>query len=118
MAFERGRIVDGRDGAVLFAVATRPVGHCARLRGLVGRRTLGPDEAWWFKRCAAIHTLGMRFAIDVVHLDAAGRVVRVHSRLKPARWSAAINGRHVVELAAGGAARLAIHLGQVLRFRT
>lgn len=116
MAYEHGRIVDGRDGAVLFAAATQPIGYFARLKGLLGRTGLGVDEAWWFARCSAIHTIGMRFALDIVHLDGAGRVVRVHHCVKPVRLAAARGSRHIVELAAGSAERTGIRTGQVLRF--
>lgn len=118
MAYEFGQIVDGSDGAVLFTLATRPMGFFARLRGLLGHRDLNMNEAWWFGRCSAVHTLGMRFVIDVVHLDADGRVVRVDTAVKPGRWSVVAGGCHAVELAAGAAGRAAIHTGQVLRFRT
>lgn len=41
----------------------------SRLRGLIGRASLGKDEGLWMARCWAIHTIGMRFPIDVIFLD-------------------------------------------------
>ncbi len=41
----------------------------ARMRGLLGRKSLGPDTAMVIDPCSSIHTLGMRFAIDVLFLD-------------------------------------------------
>lgn len=115
--FERGRIVDTA-GRVLFPAATRPLGYWARLRGLIGRAALTDDEAWWFTRCSAVHSLGMCVPIDVVHMDAGGRVLRIRAALRPARFSIAWHGRQVMELAAGAAARLGLQAGQSLRFET
>lgn len=116
MAFERGRVFDIDAGTVLFAAATRPIGYFARLRGLIGRCAPDLHEAWWFTHCAAVHTLGMRFAIDIVHLDGAGRVLRIRPEVKPARLSAAAKGRQVMELTAGAAAYKGLRTGQTLRF--
>lgn len=113
--FEYGKIFDDA-GRALFPAATRPVGYWARLRGLIGRTALADDEAWWFTRCSAVHTLGMRIPIDVVHLDATGRVLRIRTALRPAGFSVARRGRQVVEVAAGAAARAGLQPGQTLRF--
>lgn len=116
MGFEQGQIVDA-NGATVFASAVCPRGYFPRLRGLIGRAPLGDQQAWWFDHCSSIHTFGMRHAIDVVHLDAAGRVLRVRKAVKPLAMSAARRGRVVVELGAGMAARAGIHPGQTLYFK-
>ena len=72
----------------------------ARLRGLIGRREPRP---LLLVPAAAIHTWGMRFAIDAVFLDAELRVVKVVRRLPPRRFAAARGARAVLELPAGGA---------------
>lgn len=57
--------------------------------------------------CSAIHTLGMRFPIDVAFLDASGRVVRIHRNVPPNRLLVR-GGRGAamaLELAAGAAER-------------
>lgn len=45
----------------------------ARLRGLLGRR--GYEGALFLPRTRAVHSVGMRFAIDVAFLDPEMRVV-------------------------------------------
>ena len=57
----------------------------ARLRGLLGRRSLPAGEGLLIVRCGSIHTVGMRFAIDVVFLDRAWQVCRVHRDVRPGR---------------------------------
>jgi len=55
------------------------------------------------RNCNAIHTVGMTFAIDVVFIDKADRVVRVAKDVPPGRlcvwggWRAA----HAIESEAG-----------------
>lgn len=72
----------------------------ARLRGLLGRREPRP---LLLVPAAAVHTCGMRFAIDVVFLDARLVVVKVVPALPPWRFAAARGARAVLELPAGEA---------------
>ena len=57
----------------------------SRLIGFLGRRSLEEDEGLWIRPCRSIHTVGMRFPIDVVFLDAKNRVVKTVSGLAPFR---------------------------------
>lgn len=92
-----------RDGAVWITRVERATALFDRLRGLLGRDALGPDAALLIDPCGDIHTLGMRFAIDLVFLDRAWRVVRVVRNVRPGRfivwggWRA----RRVLETEAG-----------------
>lgn len=58
----------------------------ARMRGLLGRCGLPAGEALLLAPCNAIHTLGMRFAIDVRFYDRCGRLVREVLGVQPGRW--------------------------------
>lgn len=60
-------------------------GFWGRARGLLGRRELPAAHGLLLQPCSALHTLGMRFALDVLFLDAQGRVVRVCRRVPPHR---------------------------------
>ena len=55
-----------RDGEVL-ANAEVADTYCERLRGLLGRT--GYEGAFVLPRTRSVHSLGMRFAIDVAFLD-------------------------------------------------
>ncbi len=61
-------------------------GFFERMRGLLGRDGLPEGEVYVFPRCNAIHTVGMRFAIEVVFLDAEGCVLAMHPNVHPGRW--------------------------------
>ncbi len=58
----------------------------ARMWGLLGRRSLPAGEALLLRPCNAIHTLGMRFAIDAHFYDRQGRRVRTVAAIAPGRW--------------------------------
>lgn len=58
-----------------------------RLKGLLGRLRLTPDDGIWLVPSCGIHTIGMLFAIDVVYLDGANRVIHLVEHLGPCRIS-------------------------------
>jgi uncharacterized membrane protein (UPF0127 family) len=53
--------------------------------------------------CRSIHTFGMRFALDLIWLDRAGRVVRVDTAVAPRRLRTCLRARSVLEVRAGSA---------------
>jgi uncharacterized membrane protein (UPF0127 family) len=64
------------------------------LRGLLGQVRMRSDEAVWIVPSRGIHTIGLRFAIDVIYLDAQLRVVHLMEnlgplRIAPIRWQCA-----------------------------
>jgi uncharacterized membrane protein (UPF0127 family) len=58
-----------------------------RLKGLLGRIALKPDDGIWLAPSCGIHTIGMLFAIDLIYLDAANRVIHLVEHLGPFRIS-------------------------------
>jgi len=93
----------------------RADGFGRRLIGWIGRRQARSDEGLWLVPCRAVHTVGMRFPIDVVFMDRQGRAVRIETAVAPwrCRWH---RGAHsALELAAGGAAALGLAVGNVVR---
>jgi uncharacterized protein len=90
------------DGSVACARCAVADSFVARLRGLLGRRGLDPDEGLLIRPAGSVHMFFMRFAIDVVFLDAGGRVVRVVSGLRPGRIVVCRRAATAVEVRAGG----------------
>ena len=87
----------------------------ARLRGLLGRDGLPEGAALVIDPCNSVHTLFMRFAIDVAFLDAGGGVVALVRGLRP--WRATRihpSARRTVELPAGALERSGVREGDVL----
>jgi uncharacterized protein len=58
-----------------------------RLKGLLGRVRLKPDDGIWLSPSRGIHTIGMLFAIDVIYLDSANRVIHLVEHMGPFRIS-------------------------------
>jgi uncharacterized membrane protein (UPF0127 family) len=75
----------------------------ARMRGLLGRSSLDPDEGMLFPHTGSIHMFFMRFSIDAVFCDRDLRVVKVVRGLPPWRTAAARGAKVVIELADGAA---------------
>ena len=99
------RIVNESRGAVLATRATLADTFWSRFRGLLGRSELAAGEGLVIEPCGAVHMLGMSFALDVVHLDRSGTVLRVVPELRPNRLGPLVWRSHtVLELPAGTAA--------------
>ena len=56
-----------------------------RLKGLIGTKSLAPDEGLLIERCTCIHTFFMRYPIDATFLDRENRVVKVVRGIRPWR---------------------------------
>jgi uncharacterized membrane protein (UPF0127 family) len=96
------RISNATTGAQLATNARLATSHWARLAGLLGRGSLDEGEALIIRPCTSVHTMFMRFTIDVVFIDDKGAVVKAVERLRPFRASLGGKGaRAAVELPAG-----------------
>jgi uncharacterized membrane protein (UPF0127 family) len=49
----------------------------ARLKGLIGKISLGLDEGLWIVPSRGIHTVGVLFPLDLVYLDENHKVIHV-----------------------------------------
>src|ERR1022692_5280021 len=63
--------------------------HWSRLRGLLGASAddFRNGRGLWIRPCRGVHTLAMRFPIDVVYLDRDGTVVHLERNLRPWRFA-------------------------------
>ena len=102
------------DGKVMASVEIARTTHDRR-RGLLGRNHF--EGAMVIERCRWVHTLGMRFAIDVAYLDPAGNVLKT---VRMSRYRVGVpvsKARTVVEAEAGAFERWGLHLGDVVELR-
>jgi uncharacterized membrane protein (UPF0127 family) len=74
-----------RDGRIWVGRVLRACSLWERMRGLLGVGALGPDAALLIERCGSVHTVGMRFPIDVVFLSREWRIVRIVRAVRPGR---------------------------------
>ncbi len=73
----------------------------SRRRGLLGRDSLAETSAMLIAPCSSIHTIGMRFPIDVVFVDRQGFALKIVRNLRPWRIALAAGSQAVIEMAAG-----------------
>ena len=89
-------------------------------RGLLGRDRLDAHAGMLFEAARlepfmCMHTLFMRFAIDVVFVDANGKVVDILHGLKPWRMPLPrFKAKHIIEMRGGRANELGIAVGDTL----
>ena len=87
----------------------------SRLRGLLGRD--GLDGAYLIKPAMSVHTLGMRFGIDVAYCDGQLRVLDTVT-MRPHRVGLVrLRARCVIEAEAGAFARWRLTPGDRLEVR-
>lgn len=86
-----------------------------RFIGLMGKAGLEPGSGILIRPSSGVHTMFMRFAIDVVALDRQLRVIRLWPRLRPWRLTS-VNFRtaSVLELAPGEIEACGIQAGDQL----
>jgi uncharacterized protein len=90
-------------------------GFWARAKGLLGRD--GIEGALLLRPARSVHTVGMRFPIDVAHCDGDLRVVRTVT-MRPHRLGRPVlRGRCVIEAEAGAFAHWELRPGDELEIR-
>lgn len=88
----------------------------SRRTGLLRHEKLLPGEGLWIVPCEAVHTFGMKFAIDVLFLSKSRKVLKIKSNMPRRRISACLWAHSVLELPAGVAAATATERGDQLEF--
>jgi uncharacterized protein len=89
-----------------------------RLKGLLGRRELPAGRGMLLKPANSIHTIGMKFAIDVIFTDREGTILKIIEKMPPGKISPLVKGAHcVIETAGGELAKSNPAIGDRLVFR-
>lgn len=95
--------------------------HWSRLRGLVGvgQTSFSQGQALWIVPCRGVHTLAMRFPLDLIYLDRDGVVVELRATVQPWRF-APINfhAASVLELPSGAIRRSNTGIGDTVEIVT
>ena len=97
-------ITNARTGQLVAERAVLASNPWTRMKGLLGRASMPASEAIILRPAASIHTLFMRFALDIIYLDREDRVVKVVPNLVPYRFSAAKKAHTVLEMTSGATA--------------
>jgi len=81
------KVINTTKGVLLANQAEMAGTFFKRLVGLLDRKSLNKGEALILRPSNCIHSLFMRFSIDVLFLDESGKVVAVLPSFKPFRFS-------------------------------
>ncbi len=96
------RVVNRTRGIVLGDKVRTASGFLSRFVGLLGTASIADGEGLWIVPCRSVHTLGMRYPIDVAFLDARGVVVGILGGLPPNRIGRVVrDARGALELRSG-----------------
>ena len=111
------RITNESRGTLLAERAEMAASFWSRLRGLMGRAELPAGSGLSLEPNGSVHTFWMRFAIDVIFTDRAGRIVGMRSAMPPNRpYAGAWRAHRTVELPAGVIENSESRIGDQLRF--
>jgi uncharacterized membrane protein (UPF0127 family) len=94
--------------------------HWSRLRGLLGASEgdFRNGRGLWIRPCRGVHTLAMRFPIDVVYLDRRGTVVHLELDLRPWRFAPVrLQAASVLELPRNTVASTGTALGDTIEIK-
>lgn len=90
-----------------------------KVKGLLGRECLEDGQGLLFKGAGSLHTLFMRFPIDIVYADKKGKVVKLAPSVGPFKLVAApLRCYYALELPAGAISQSDTRVGDYLRFDT
>ena len=89
-----------------------------RLKGLLGKKGLLPNEAMVLKPCNSIHTFFMRFDIDALFLNSQMKVIKIVHEMGPNRLTPIIwNSHMVIELPSGKANQSNTCVGDIIELK-
>lgn len=88
----------------------------SRRTGLLKHDGLAAGEGLWLAPCEAVHTFGMKFAIDVLFLDKKRKVLKIRPDMRKGKMAACLRAHSVLELPSGMAAATRTAAGDELEF--
>ena len=112
-----GAIYRESDNLCLVPRVWNAVGAIDRMRGLLGRPALKSGEGLMINACNLVHTVGMRYALDLVFLDATGHIKKLVWDVKPLRFAGAFTATTTLELPPGTLSALNLSLTERLTWR-
>jgi uncharacterized membrane protein (UPF0127 family) len=84
--------------------------------GLLKHKSLPAGEGLLITPCEGVHSIGMKFPIDVLFLNRKRQVVKVRATMVPFRIALCLSAHSVLELPAGTAAATTTVRGDILEF--
>jgi len=109
-------INNGNDEMIAHKVFTAE-SFLQRLFGLLFKNPLKDGEALLIRNCTSIHTIGMRYSIDVVFINGSGKVISAIKDILPWRFTPYIReARSVIEFRSGLLKNKMLNVGDKIIF--
>jgi len=105
------------DGAVIIPSVIVCRSMVARMRGLLGRSDLPAGQGMLLSPCRSIHTIMMRFTIDIIFLTQAGVVCRIVRNVRPHRFAfGGASAYSALEVQSGWLDEASLQCGDMIEF--
>ncbi|HUO45184.1 MAG TPA: DUF192 domain-containing protein [Burkholderiales bacterium] len=109
-----GMLYEKNSGKKLLPEVWKASTSWERMRGLLGRPPLTAKQGLVIEPCRMVHTIGMRYPIDLAFIDASGRVRKLVFALSPGRIAGSLFATATLEFAAGTLRRIGLQPGDTL----
>jgi len=87
-----------------------------RFIGLLRDKGLNDDEGLLITKCRQVHTIGMKFNIDVIFLSCEDKIIHIESKMKPYKISKYVKDAcKVLELKEGAAEKYGLKPQYILK---
>ena len=110
-------LLNARTGQVIASRPTAAVDSATRRTGLLKHDKMPDGFALIIAPCNAVHTFGMRFAIDLLFVAKDGTVLKVCHAVPRRRIAASWGAFATIELASGALQHAPMQVGDVVRLQ-
>jgi uncharacterized membrane protein (UPF0127 family) len=110
-------LLNVRTGQVIASQPTAAVDSATRRTGLLKHDKMPDGFALIIAPCNAVHTFGMRFAIDLLFVAKDGTVLKVCHAVPRRRIAASWGAFATIELASGALQQVPMQVGDVVRLQ-
>ena len=86
-----------------------------RLRGLLGRN-LKVNEGMLIEPCNSVHTMWMKYDLDIIYINKDNEIVKIIKKLKPWKLSVCTAAFKTLELPADTVDYIGLKVGDFLEF--
>jgi hypothetical protein len=84
-----------------------------RLGGLLVMERLKADQVLWLSPCNSVHTIAMKYAIDLIYVDKNNQVCGLRNNVRPNRMSCCLKAKSTLELNSNILKNMDIKLGDL-----
>jgi uncharacterized protein len=110
-------VIRATDNSTVFQEVEVADNFLTRLKGLLGRPGLESGQGILLCPANSIHTIGMKFSIDIAFIDKTGTVLKIIENMPPGRFSPIFfKSACVLETAAGELKKARLKADDNLRF--